>query len=134
QSNRSLRYRDLNNVDIVFTKDKSKWSKCIVVETATNDYYGNGIPTIGDAKNFELRQSPSVDVNGNPVGDGTVGFGYFPGYAVDVETGKRLNIFFGENSTFSGAFSEFLDDKAPIGGDMIYNPSSQTLADDITDS
>ena len=30
----------------------------------------------------------------------TKGMGWFPGYAIDVETGQRLNIFFGENSVF----------------------------------
>jgi hypothetical protein len=121
----SLRYRDLNNVDIIFTSDKTKWSKCIVVETASADYYDSG--TIGDAKNFELRESPSLDENGNVI-EGK-GFSYFPGYAVDVETGKRLNIFFGENSFFSGDNAEFLEGKNPIGGDMIFNPSSEAILD-----
>jgi hypothetical protein len=118
----SLRFRDLNNVDIVFTKDKSKWSKCIVVETASEDYYDSG--TIGDAKNFELRQSNSKDENGNII-PSSVGMSYFPGYAVDVETGKRLNIFFGENSFYSQANVDLLEGKNPIGGDMIFNPSAQ---------
>lgn len=131
QVNRSLRFRDLNNVDIVFTKDKSKWSKCIVLETASPDYYNNGLTTIGDAKNFELRQSPSVGPDGLPLNDNTVGFGYFPGYAVDVETGKRLNVFFGENSVYSGDNAAILDDNNPIGGDMIYNPSAQLISDQV---
>jgi len=126
----SIRYRDLNNVDIVFTSDKSKWSKCMVVETGTSDYTNNGFATIGNARNFELRQSPSVGLDGQSLNDGTVGFGYFPGYAVDVETGKRLNIFFGENSVYSGENAAFLDGNNPIGGDMIFNPSSQTVIED----
>ncbi|MBK9255598.1 MAG: hypothetical protein IPM42_08945 [Saprospiraceae bacterium] len=130
QSNNSIRYRDLNNVDIVFTSDKSKWSKCIVIETASPDYYNNGLATIGDARNFEVRQTPSIDQNGNPLNDGTLGFSYFPGYAVDVETGKRLNIFFGENSVFSGANVNLLDGQNPIGGDLIYNPSSQLFSNE----
>lgn len=125
----SLRLRDLNNVDIVFTSDKSKWSKCIVVETATADYYDGG--TIGNTKNFELRESPSKDENGNEIPN-SKGFSYFPGYAIDVETGKRLNIFFGENSYFSGANAEVLDGKNPIGGDMIFNPSSQAVVEELT--
>lgn len=133
-ANRSIRLRDLNNVDIVFTKDKSKWSRCIVVETASPDYYNNGLTTIGEAKNFELRQSPSVGLEGENLNDGTVGFSYFPGYAVDVETGKRLNIFFGENSVFSGDNAQFLDDNNPIGGDMIFNPSSQLFNEELNDA
>ncbi|MBK9733545.1 MAG: hypothetical protein IPO92_00700 [Saprospiraceae bacterium] len=123
-TNNSIRYRDLNNVDIVFTSDKTKWSKCIVVETASPDYIEAGFATIGNSKNFEVRQSPSIDADGKVIGGN--GFSYFPGYAVDVETGKRLNIFFGENSVYSGdEITEFLDGKNPIGGDMIYNPSPQ---------
>jgi hypothetical protein len=56
---------------------------------------------------------------------------YFPGYAVDVETGKRLNIFFGESSWFSGENAEILQGKNPIGGDLIFNPSSQALVEDF---
>lgn len=130
---RSLRYRDLNNVDIVFTSDKSKWSKCIVVETAFSDYISAGFTpikasdTAPDTKNFELRTSPSIDQNGNVIA-GT-GFSYFPGYAIDVETGKRLNIFFGENSVYSGDNASLLIGNNPIGGDMIFNPSSQIFGE-----
>lgn len=124
----ALRYRDLNNVDIVFTNDKTKWSKCIVVETGSS-YYGGA--TIGGARQFDLRDSPSIDENGNQIPNST-GFSYFPGYAVDVETGKRLNIFFGENSYFSGENAEVLDGNNPIGGDMIFNPSSQAGVEEFT--
>ena len=31
----AMKLQDLNNVDIVFTKDKSKWSRCVVIETST---------------------------------------------------------------------------------------------------
>ncbi len=128
----SLRYRDLNNVDIIFTNDKSKWSKCIVVETTPNELITNEqAKTIGNARNFDLRNSLSIDKEGKLLQDGTVGFSYFPGYAVDVETGKRLNIFFGESSWFSGENAEILQGKNPIGGDLIFNPSSQALVEDF---
>lgn len=80
---------------------------------------------------MELRQSPSVDTNGVSLNDNTVGFSYFPGYAVDVETGKRLNIFFGENSVYSGDNAQYLDDNNPIGGDMIFNPSPQIFGNNL---
>ncbi|MEZ4910954.1 MAG: hypothetical protein R2774_08835 [Saprospiraceae bacterium] len=124
-----LRYRDLNNVDIVFTKNKDLWSKCIVIETASPEMINAGNETIGNAKNFELRKSPSKDKNGVEI-EGSTGFSYFPGYAIDVETGKRLNIFFGENSIFSGdEMKQYLDGNVPVGGDMLFNPSSQYFAD-----
>jgi hypothetical protein len=137
--------QDLNNVDIVFTKDKSKWSRCVVVETANPYYYspslGLGIETIGGAENFDVRKSPSVGKEAGPDGlpapDGAtddkgpvMGMGWFPGYAIDVETGKRLNIFFGENSTYgpNNPTTENLNanyvGENPRGGDMAFNPSN----------
>ncbi|MFZ1751462.1 MAG: hypothetical protein WAU01_14780, partial [Saprospiraceae bacterium] len=132
-SNNSIRYRDLNNVDIVFTNNKALWSKCIVVETASPDYTNNNLATIDNTRNFEVRRTPSIDKEGKPLNDNTFGFSYFPGYAIDVETGKRLNIFFGENSVYSGTNVGILDGRNPIGGDLIYNPSSQTIAQGIQD-
>ena len=40
--------------------------------------------------------------------------GWFPGYAINVETGERLNIMFAENSA----------DTANNGNDMLFNPTS----------
>lgn len=129
----SLRYRDLNNVDIIFTSDKSKWSKCIVVETGFVDQTTTGLETIGNTKNFEMRISPSIDENGVEIPVST-GFSYFPGYAVDVETGKRLNIFFGENSIYSGENAAHMQGQKPIGGDMIFNPSSELIIEELLNS
>lgn len=138
RENPGFRLQNLNNVDIVFTPDKSLWSRCVVVETASPFYYsqntGLGIPTFLDSRNMDLRKSPSVgkeDANmdglADPDNDGT-GMSWFPGYAIDVETGKRLNIFFGENSVYDGRlFPQGFDDQKPIGGDMMWNPTSQQV-------
>ncbi len=136
----------LNNVDIVFTNDKSKWSRCVVIETAGPYYYdpsfrtGVNLPTIGNVKNFDLRGSPSVgkDADPNnpnkPIGQVlpdelaagvTKGMGWFPGYAIDVETGQRLNIFFGENSTFDPSIGEYTEGSKGVNQDMAFNPSDQ---------
>lgn len=126
-SNR-LRMADLTNVDIVFTSDKSKWSKCIVVETGHVDFTDAGYETVGGSQQMELRSSPSVskdaDADGNPIplNDGTNGFGWFPGYAVDVETGERLNIYFGENSTYGGKYDSITTN---AGRDMMWNPDNR---------
>lgn len=138
----------LNNVDIVFTSDRSKWSRCIVVETASDVYrnYSSSNPPVANLPlqgnpepgHLKLRQHPSLqlnpDANGDPVyNPDTIGMGWFPGYAIDVETGERLNIFYGENSVF---YPELFDDILPglgfpplgaNGRDMIWNPSSETL-------
>ncbi|MEO1258099.1 MAG: hypothetical protein AAFZ15_04855 [Bacteroidota bacterium] len=137
------RISELNNVDIVFTADKELWSRCMVVETMMPEF--EQIPDVLNPDNdfvraenligadkiehFDLRGAPSVGKDGLPDGDGD-GMGWFPGYAIDVETGQRLNIFFGENSAFrEEVFGETLIN-TQFGGqingaDMIFNPDSR---------
>lgn len=102
---------NLHSVDVVITADKTKWTRSPVIEVADD-----GLPTIAGSRKMDLRQSPSVDQDGNPDGSGTLGMGWFPGYAVNIETGERLNIMFGENSFLA-------QDR---GTDMIWNPTSHT--------
>ena len=99
------------SVTIVFTADKSKWTRVPVIETGdvTSE-------TIGGAKKMNLRAQASVDKNGQPDGSGN-GYGWFPGYAINLETGDRLNMMFGEDS-------RMVDDN---GTDMIWNPTTRTL-------
>lgn len=99
---------NLYSVDIVLTPDKTKWTRCIVLEACDNKNN-----SVGGALKQEPRNSPSVDKNGNPDGTGT-GFGWFPGYAINVETGERLNIMFSEDSSLPDY----------NGADMIFNPSN----------
>jgi hypothetical protein len=47
-----------------------------------------------------------------------MGMGWFPGYAIDVSTGERLNMAFGEDSWLS----------ADNGNDMLWNPSPNITA------
>lgn len=108
---------DLNSIKLVITSDKSKWTRSPVIELS--DDAG---AAIGGAGKFDLRESPSVDKDGNADGTGN-GMGWFPGYAIDLETGDRLNIMFGENSFFA----------ADNGNDMIWNPSDR-IATNIGDT
>ncbi len=128
--NNSLEY--LNNVDVVLTDDKSKWTRAAVIEMQRD----NGV-TIGGANKGFLRRSPSLDKNGNSYSVdqsvanwwqstsgsnneddanyiGAYGMSWFPGYAIDQETGERLNIAFGEDSWL----------QSENGGDMQWNPTS----------
>jgi len=105
---------DLHDVDIVFTDKKDKWTKCVVFEI--ND---NQNQTVGGSDVMELRGSPSVDKDGNAHATET-GRGWFPGYAIDVTTGQRLNMAFSENSWLAGE----------NGDDMIWNPTSR-VADNV---
>lgn len=124
--------RGLASVDIVFTKDKSKWTRSLVLEQS--DEASNN-PT--GAKKFEPRRSKSVDKQGIPLGapgcntaeaslDSVpgipfqYGLSWFPGYAVNLETGERLNIAFGEDS-----YQDASNPLAPNNGnDMMWNPTS----------
>jgi len=117
---------DLASVDIVFTPDKSKWSRCPVIEMCHDSLLAEG-----HATQFGLRASPSVDKDGNfaTIGSGPSdnpddpnyisdhGMGWFPGYAINVETGERMNLMFSEDS-YLGAFN---------GRDMLFNPPARDM-------
>lgn len=107
----SLICNDMSNlasVDIVFTNDQTKWTRCPVIEMGLDP-----LLTEGNAKRFALRNHPSVGKDGNPDGSGTKGMGWFPGYAINLETGERLNIIFGENSSLGHH----------NGRDLLWNPT-----------
>lgn len=129
----------LPSVNLVLTKDKSKWTRVPVLETADNSVDDDG-STInpnseGGALKFDLRKSPSLDKDGNPATvDGPSlnpndanfvsdsGWSWFPGYAIDVDKGKRLMMAFGESSWLVGY----------NGRDMLWNPVETILAPDGT--
>jgi hypothetical protein len=101
---------NLASVDIVLTPDKSKWTRSCVLEMCESF---DSLLSEGHAKKFDLRKGQSVDKNGSADGTGT-GMGWFPGYAINLETGERLNIMFGEDSWLIGE----------NGRDMMWNPTS----------
>ncbi len=122
---------DLNNVDVVFTSDKSKWSRCAIVQSGNQYYDAQGLKRDDANRYFELRNAPSVGkeagADGLPMGDGDgMGMGWFPGYAVDVETGERLNIFFGENTYYDDEQAALAETTA-VGNDMMWNPSREFI-------
>jgi hypothetical protein len=115
----------LSSIDLYLTADRSKWSRSPVVETTDDP-----LLSIGGAGKFELRKNLSIDKGGEPgiAGSGAdtvnenspnyiseTGMGWFPGYAIDVETGERLNIVYGESSFLTG----------DNGADMAWNPSTR---------
>jgi len=115
------RIASANGVDIVITADKSKWTRSVVVELCQEQALAQGQANTG-----KPRARASVDKNGRFSGQAgynadegesvsATGMGWFPGYAIDVETGRRLNIAFGENSFLGGQ----------NGTDMLWNPTSR---------
>ncbi len=120
----SMSYRDainlneLPNVDLVITPDPSKWSKCIVVETTPVPSVGSGA-WIFSAKwrlSRDVIQGDTIAYRSGSLTRATQGRGIFPGYAIDVNTGQRLNIIFGEATWYA----------AQNGDDMLWNPTDFT--------
>lgn len=111
--------QNIYSVDIVFTADKSKWSRCPVIEMTDNVS-----PPISEGGAYKYNLRKHAGWNGEWNSDGTPkystnpadsGMSLFPGYAINIETGERLNICFGEES-----FN--VDDN---GNDMIWNPTNR---------
>ncbi|MCB9233809.1 MAG: T9SS type A sorting domain-containing protein [Bacteroidia bacterium] len=103
---------NMPDVDIVFTSDTTLWSQCVVVETSPTQGLGSG------AWPMTARWELPVDMQGKPTASSlsmsNQGMSWFPGYAININTGQRLNIFFGESSW----------DKLNNGDDMLWNPTS----------
>lgn len=99
--------QNVPNVDIVFTNDESKWTRCPVLEM------GEDTGWIDGNQKMRMKNKPSVGKNGLPDNSGTTGMGWFPGYAIDVESGERLNMAFGEDSKLA----------VDNGRDMLFNPT-----------
>ncbi len=111
---------DLSSVDIVFTKDKSLWTRCPVLEAQDQSFLAEG-----GASKLQMRAAASIDKEGRQSGDAgynasegdavsTTGMGWFPGYVVDIETGERMNVAYAEDSYLAG----------DNGKDMMFNPTS----------
>ncbi len=129
-SRNAERFRQMNSIDVVFTSDTNLWTRCPVVEMCMDDKLSEG-----NVRRFILRKHASVDRQGRPVTNidwvnnpdscslnpsdanyiAARGMGWFPGYVIDVESGMRLNLMFGEDSYF--------DDTLIKGRDMIFNPA-----------
>ncbi len=120
-------FTDISGVDVVFTSDKSKWTRCAVIELGVLSSQ-----TEGAANQFEMRKGRSVNQDGDTAVTSSdpaknsdfispFGMGWFPGYAINVETGERLNMMFGEDS-------RLIDEN---GRDMLFNPSPRIYTDNF---
>ncbi len=123
---------NIASVDIVITSDMSKWTRCIVFEEQDETALSEG-----GAKKMDMRKAQSVDKFGNPAPIGSSsyssdpnapnyisnrGMGWFPGYTINIETGERLNMAFGEDSWLA----------AHNGRDMKWNPDSVVVVADAS--
>lgn len=108
---------NLPSVEIVITDDQSKWSRCLVLEMEEDTFL-----TEGNVEKFSIRDHAGWNMQTDPETGRPIysddpadrGYSYFPGYAINLETGERLNMYFGESSWL----------KTHNGDDMIWNPTS----------
>jgi hypothetical protein len=113
-TNTQNKMKNLSSVDVIITSDRSKWTRCPVLELEEDS-----VLAIGKALKLNMRRAPSVDKNGDATpgpdnNDFAEGMGWFPGYAINLETGERLNMAFGEDSWLAN----------DNGADMKWNPSA----------
>lgn len=110
KNNNNSPFEKQSSVDLVLTSDTTKWSRCIVVESG-----GASGGEVTESAPGENAPQKRLNLRGGNIGYG-VGRGRFPGYAINIETGERLNVFFAEAS--------HLPDEN--GRDMLFNPTSTT--------
>lgn len=132
-NNSKLAY--LSSVVIVLTKDKSKWTRCPVLESQEEivrsfdgtewlrprkslsiDKDGNYVDTtgLGNLTRQEIIDSLKSDNEDDAAFINPFGMGWFPGYALNLETGERFNMAYAEDTRYG------LDN----GADMQWNPTS----------
>ncbi len=97
---------NLASVKVVLTQDQDLWTQCVVVEQGKAAEINQG-----RAASSTMRIHPSLNKDGS-YNENEIGRSWFPGYAINLETGERLNMMFGENSTNN-----------QNGLDMIWNPT-----------
>ena len=67
------------------------------METSDDQYAGRG-----ECDKLSLKSHSSLNQDMTTLTGAVRGTGWFPGYAINVETGERLNIVYGENSWLVG--------------------------------
>lgn len=110
----------IGSIDLVFTNNKALWTQCVVIEMGDDRKLNEGTQYKHFLRDHLSWNSPyDINADGTPKynanGSGEKGRSWFPGYAINVETGERLNIIFGEDSYFEKS----------NGRDMLWNPSKE---------
>lgn len=119
---RRLSVQKARNIDVVITDDKSKWTRVVVLQEDTS-----GQTFIQDQ--YRLTKSRVKSVNKEFSADNSTspfqnqvsrGMSWFPGYAIDVERGIRLNMMFAEKQT-----------EGVVGNNLIWDPTTTTVSNFI---
>ncbi|MCX7763778.1 MAG: hypothetical protein N2253_02660 [Bacteroidia bacterium] len=109
----------LPSMQVVITPDPRKWSKCLVLEASPtpglSQLVGGGTPRVAKWRvSRDILRNDTLAYRNEPLSISSQGYSWFPGYAVNLETGERVNILFAEASWFRGE----------NGDDMLFNPTS----------
>ncbi|HYH13666.1 MAG TPA: T9SS type A sorting domain-containing protein, partial [Flavisolibacter sp.] len=120
---------NLQNVDIVITSDTSKWTRVPVLQGEFGSEPSSRKRSFYTMTNIHSNV-PSVDKMGNP--DNTKSayhkdslsrsMGWFPGYAIDLDRGIRLNMMFSE----FGKKTTTSKDASDPGRNLKWDPTSST--------
>ena len=123
-------FPDVPSVDVVLTPDKDKWTRCVVLQMGYPEERPDD-PLAVEAffRHLSKSRQPSVDKNFTPDGSlspydnaqPSLGMSWFPGYAIDVEHGTRLNMVFAESigRVLPGGSEELVDN----GNNLIWEPT-----------
>jgi hypothetical protein len=98
----------IGNIDIVLTSDQSKWTRAAVLQHQFRRNEGPGSLQLVNQNRHRLLKSNKVSLNRDLEVDSTIfspfnpalrsrGMSWFPGYAIDLDKGVRLNIAFAED-------------------------------------
>lgn len=114
----SVTLEKLPSVQLVITPDPTKWSKCLVLESSPSyslsRLVGAGMPRVAKWRvSRDVLAGDTLAYRNDALSVSTQGFSWFPGYAVNLETGERVNIVFAEASWYRG----------DNGDDMLFNPT-----------
>ena len=109
------------NVNIVLTNDKSQWTRCVVLQNDSNaiiagEQSGEGF-ILSKSRQRSVNNMFRPDNSKSSFDDTTLsrGMSWFPGYAIDIDRGLRLNMMFSESKVL---------DSTPAGNDLQWQPSS----------
>lgn len=108
--NNTTQLGNIASVDLVITPDRNLWTRVPVVEMGEESTFNQG-----GRQKFDLRDHISIDKFGNENSEDGIGLSWFPGYAINIETGERLNIVISEDSR----------QKQNNGQDLKWNPTSE---------
>jgi hypothetical protein len=99
------------------TSDKSKWTRCAVLQydTLTTVSTNNTKWTLAKSRIPSVNKDFASDGTKSPFRTDTLsrGMSWFPGYAIDLDRGVRLNLMFAESQS---------DDTSRKGNDLIWEP------------